>query len=103
MLGEGGKTVKMKPGDPRYNALPDDYLADAAAVETPVLFMTGETNRVFTDSNIRCHKALEAIVPGRHELAIFPRYGHQDVFMGNRVHEEVFPRLLTFLQAHRAG
>src|SRR3984893_6715639 len=24
MLGEGGKTVKMKPGDPRYTALPDD-------------------------------------------------------------------------------
>jgi cholesterol oxidase len=83
--------------------LPEDYLAGATAVETPVLFMTGETNRVFTDSNIRCHTALEAIVPGRHELAIFPRYGHQDVFMGNRVHEDVFPRLLTFLEEHRAG
>jgi cholesterol oxidase len=101
MLRHGGRTVKMKPEDPRYAALPSDYIAGAGAVTTPVLFMTGETNRVFTDSNIRCHRALEAVVPGRHELAVFPRYGHQDVFMGNRVHEDIFPRLLGFLEKHR--
>lgn len=103
MLNRGGKAVKMKPDDPRYAALPDDYFANAAAVDTPVLLMTGETNRVFTDSNIRTHRELEKVVPGRHELAIFPRYGHQDVFMGNRVHDDIFPRLLQFLDKHRAG
>ena len=66
------------------------------------MLMTGDTNHVFTDSNIRCHKELEKVVPSRHELAIFPRYGHQDVFMGNRVHEDIFPRLLQFLDRHRA-
>jgi cholesterol oxidase len=65
--------------------------------------MTGETNRVFTDSNIRTHRELEKTVPGRHELVIFPRYGHQDVFMGNRVHNDIFPRLLQFLDRNRAG
>jgi cholesterol oxidase len=100
---KGGKAVKMKPKDPRYDPLPDDYFANTRAVETPVLFMTGETNRVFTDSNIRTHRELEKTVPGRHELVIFPRYGHQDVFMGNRVHNDIFPRLLQFLDRNRAG
>jgi cholesterol oxidase len=44
---------------------------------------------------------LEKIVPGRHELAVFPNYGHQDVFMGKNVHVDVFPRLLQFLEKHR--
>ena len=34
------------------------------------------------------------------ELAIIDGYGHQDVFMGARVDREVFPRLMTFLNAH---
>jgi lysosomal acid lipase/cholesteryl ester hydrolase len=101
MLRHGHRTVKAKPADPRYAALPDDYLAGAARIETPVLLMTGDTNRVFTDSNIHCHRELEARVPGRHELAVFERYGHQDVFMGNRVHEAIFPRLAQFLDHHR--
>jgi pimeloyl-ACP methyl ester carboxylesterase len=100
---KGGEAIKMKPDDKRYAALPDDYFANARAVETPVMFMTGDTNRVFTDSNIRCHKRLEEIVPGRHQLAIFPRYGHQDVFMGKNVHRDIFPRLLAFLDKHRAA
>jgi lysosomal acid lipase/cholesteryl ester hydrolase len=103
MLSNGGHAVKMKPSDPRYAALPSDYLANAKAIATPVLFITGEINRVFSDSNIRCHAALEKIVPGRHELVIFPRYGHQDVFMGKNVHQDIFPRLLRFLGRHRAA
>lgn len=102
MLRNGGRTVKMKPNDPTYKSLPSDYFAGAAELKTPVLFMTGETNNVFRDSNIRCHREVEAIVPGRHELVVFPRYGHQDVFMGNRVHEDVFPRLLQFLVKNRS-
>ena len=56
---------------------------------------------MFTDSNLHRHRELEARVPGRHELAIFERYGHQDVFMGNRVHEDIFPRLTRFLDRCR--
>ena len=103
MLGRGHRTVKMRPNDPRYAVLPDDYIAGAGAVETPVLFMTGETNRVFADSNIQCHRELERVVPGRHELAIFARYGHQDVFMGKNVASDIFPKLLEFLNRHKAA
>ncbi|GEL17418.1 alpha/beta fold hydrolase [Pseudonocardia asaccharolytica] len=93
-----GRAVKFDRWDARHDALPDDYLAGAAEITTPVLLTTGDTNRVFTDSNIVCYERLEAVAPGRHELAVFPGYGHQDVFMGKDVHRDVFPRMLEFLK-----
>jgi cholesterol oxidase len=63
--------------------------------------MTGESNRVFTDSQVYCHQKLQRLAPGRgHELHVFPNYGHQDVFMGKNNHVDVFPRLLEFLDKH---
>ena len=48
-----------------------------------------------------CYRELNALVPGRHDLHVFPGYGHQDVFMGKRSDVEIFPRFLTFLEKHR--
>ena len=98
MLGAGSRAVKFDPSDPTYDALPNDYLANAAAIETPVLFVTGNQNRVFADSNIVCHQQLERVAPGRHQLHVFPGYGHQDVFMGKDVARDVFPRFREFLE-----
>ena len=100
---KAGRAVKMEPGDPTYARLPDDYFQYAADIETPMLLVTGNRNRVFTNSNIVCHRRLEKIVPGRHELAILPGYGHQDPFMGRNVAEDVFPTFLRFLQKHGAS
>jgi lysosomal acid lipase/cholesteryl ester hydrolase len=104
MFKAGNRAVKMHPENPKYDPLPDDYLEHAADIETPVLFMTGEHNRVFSKSNIVCFETLERIVPGRHQLHVFPRYGHQDVFMGKNNHIDIFPRLVDFIreQAERS-
>jgi cholesterol oxidase len=77
-------------------------MAHVKEIQTPILFTQGQDNRVFADSNIHCHERLDRIVPGRHQLHVFPGYGHQDVFMGKNVHEDVFPRMIQFLkeQAH---
>ena len=75
-----------------------NYLEHAKDINTPILFTQGQDNRVFADSNIRCHERLEKIVPGRHQLHVFPGYGHQDVFMGKNVHQDVFPRMIQFLR-----
>jgi cholesterol oxidase len=99
MVKAGGAVKYSKT--PQYDRLPDDYFQHAREIETPVLFMTGAENRVFTDSNIVCHERLERIVPGRHELHVFPRYGHQDPFMGDKVDRDIFPRLLDFIEEHR--
>ena len=94
------RAVKYDPKNQKLARLPNDYFEYAKEIETPVLFMTGEANRVFTDSNVYCFNRLQELVPGRHELHVFPNYGHQDVFMGKNNHIEIFPRLLQFLEKH---
>jgi cholesterol oxidase len=101
MVRAGNWAVKFHPEDRTYDRLPNHYFQYAKEIETPVLFMTGEENHVFSDSNILCYERLNRIVPGRHELQVFPKYGHQDVFMGKNVASDIFPRLLTFLEQHR--
>lgn len=103
MLRADHTAVKYAPEDSRYAALPDNYFTYARDITTPVLFMTGANNHVFTDSNIVCHQRLEQLVPGRHELVVFPGYGHQDPFMGKHNDRDIFPRLVTFLNQHRHG
>jgi cholesterol oxidase len=93
-----GRAVKYDQKDQQYASLPQDYLADAAEITTPVLLTTGDNNRVFANSNIVCWQRLNEIAPRRHELEVFPGYGHQDVFMGKDVSHEVFPRMLDFLK-----
>lgn len=98
---KAGHAVKFDPGNPKHDRLPDDYFSHVEEIETPVLFMTGENNKVFADSNIVCHRELERRVPGRHELHVFPNYGHQDPFMGQHVARDIFPRLVEFIEKHR--
>jgi cholesterol oxidase len=100
MIRNGNTAVKYNPKNQAHRALPNNYFEHAKEISTPALFMTGQENRVFSDSNIICHKRLEEIVPGRHELLVIPGYGHQDVFMGHSVHKDVFPHLLAFLEKH---
>ncbi|HJV81068.1 alpha/beta fold hydrolase [Noviherbaspirillum sp.] len=100
MVRSGHTAVKYDPGNPRYAALPDDYLKNAADIKTPIFFVQGQDNHVFADSNIRCHERLEKLVPGRHKLHVFAGYGHQDVFMGKNVAVDIFPHIVGFLREH---
>lgn len=93
-----GRAVKYDDNNPAHARLPHDYLAGAADITTPVLLTTGDDNRVFADSNIVCWQRLNEVAPRRHELRVFPGYGHQDVFMGKDVSREVFPEMLEFLK-----
>ncbi len=101
MISAGNRAVKYRPNDPKYSRLPNDYFQYVREVTTPVLFVTGAKNNVFRDSNILCHQRIEQLVPGRHQLHVFPEYGHQDVFMGKNCHVDVFPRMVEFLNQHR--
>jgi pimeloyl-ACP methyl ester carboxylesterase len=95
-----GLAVRYDPGDERHRDLPDDYLAKAAEVTTAILLLTGDRNRVFTDSNIVCHRVLSEVVPGPCELEILPGYGHLDPIVGKDAHLDVFPRISQFLKQH---
>jgi len=96
-----GRAVKMYPNDPRYSSLPDEYLRNASAIDTPVLFVTGDNNREFLDSNIRTFHALNKLNPGnRNKVRVFNGYSHQDIFMGKNVDREIFPTFLDWLRSH---
>lgn len=99
MIRAGG-AVKYHVGDPEYARLPNNYFRNAMEVRTPILFVTGDDNKVFTDSNIVCFERLDRIVPGRHQLHVYPGYGHQDPFMGKDVARDIFPRMDQFLGEH---
>jgi cholesterol oxidase len=99
---QAGHAVKADPGDPRHHDLPDDYLAGGVPLTTPMLLLTGDHNRVFTDSNIVCHRLLSRIAPGRSELEILPGYGHVDPIVGRSAHLDVFPRIAQFLKRKAA-
>ena len=100
MIRSKNTAVKFERDNPKYDALPNNYFRYAKEIETPILLVTGDQNRVFADSNIECHRRLEKLVPGRHRLHIFKGYGHQDVFMGKDVARDIFPTFLEYLREH---
>jgi cholesterol oxidase len=57
---------------------------------------------VFLDTNIRCYETFENRLGDRniHELFVIPGYGHIDPFMGERAHEDVFPRFREWMDRH---
>jgi len=96
-----GAAVKMYPNDSRYDLLPDEYLEHAQEIDTPVLFVSGDHNREFLDSNAVTFQRLNELKPGnRNEYEDLPGYGHQDPFMGKNSDKDVFPKFLKFLERH---
>jgi cholesterol oxidase len=94
-----GNAVKYS-GTPKYAELPHDYMAKARDVTTPILFMTGDHNRVFPDANRTCYDRLEKVRPGLHEFRELPGYGHLDPFIGKNAHQDVFPYITDFIKQH---
>jgi pimeloyl-ACP methyl ester carboxylesterase len=93
-----GHAVRYDPGDQRHSDLPRDYLANAGKISTAMLLLTGDRNRVFTDSNIVGHRRLSKAMPGPCELEVLPGYGHLDPIIGKKAHLDVFPRIAEFLK-----
>ena len=98
MVVSDNTAVKYAPQDVRYRSLPDNYLQNAAQIETPMLLVAGQDNGVFLDSNVICHQRLEKLAPGRHRLLLVPGYGHADVIIGENASRDIFPQLVKFLR-----
>ncbi|WP_413295370.1 alpha/beta hydrolase [Bdellovibrio sp. HCB185ZH] len=69
----------------------------------PTLFISGAENNIFPGSNKMTYEALKK---GKNGAAVeyleVPGYGHQDTFMGQYAHIEVFPKILAFLKKQKA-
>jgi cholesterol oxidase len=101
MVNADNTAVKYNANDPQYRSLPDNYFEHAASIKTPVLFVAGQENKLFLDSNIVCYERLQKMVPDRHQLHVFPNYGHADVIIGKNADKDVFPRFVEFLEQQR--
>lgn len=95
---KAGHAVKYDRADPRHADLPDDYLANAAEITTPILFLAGDHNHVFPGANVTTYNLLEKIAPGSHELQMMPGYGHIDPFISKTAYIDVFPKIVDFLK-----
>lgn len=101
LIRQRGVAVKKDLTDPKYAALPNSYLDWASEIKTPTLFLSGEHNKVFADSNVAAHELLNKVSPGNgNELRVVKGYGHQDVFMGKDNDRDVFPHIVEFLRKH---
>ena len=86
-------------------ALPADYLkAYQSLPQAPLFLLGGAENHIFPGSNKALYQHLKAADPLR-DVSFWeiPGYGHQDVFMGQHAAEDIFPKLLAFIDAHAQG
>lgn len=97
-MARAGHAVRDDPADPRHAVLPADYLAHADRIDTPILFVTGEHNHVFGESNVVCHRELSRDKPEQYEVAVLPGYGHLDPIIGKNAHRDVFPLISDFIK-----
>lgn len=67
----------------------------------PTLLISGGDNHIFPGSNKKTYEELRTTKNAdRVQYREFAQYGHQDVFMGQYCHTEVFPQLVEFLKQH---
>lgn len=93
--------VKYKVLDTRYDSLPNNYLEYASEIKTPILFITGDKNKVFKNSNIIAYETLKRLKhDNKNELFIAKGYGHQDTLMGINSDKDIFPKIVGFLKKH---
>ena len=95
-----GRPFKSHDTDPRFAELPFDILTEAEKNTTPVLFISGSENCIFSNSNQRTHAMLFQKRPDLYDYHSFANYGHQDVFQGRDAAQDIFPTLLAWLGKH---
>lgn len=79
-----------------------NYLEEMMKKEMPpTLFISGAENHIFPESNKKTYEILRETKNARKvQYKEFPLYGHQDVFMGQYSHSEIFPHIVEFLKQH---
>jgi hypothetical protein len=80
--------------------LPSDFTAQAPRSDARVVFLAGAMNQCFTaESQRTSHAWYAAHAPTRTALHVFDGYGHLDMFMGKHAARDVFPTILSELDA----
>ncbi|MDZ4727252.1 MAG: alpha/beta fold hydrolase [Leptospira sp.] len=97
-MAKAGRPLKYFSSEERFHSIPNDLTQGFETNQIPILFVSGSENKVFTDSNHYAYKQLSGYSNELYHYHEFPGYGHQDVFMGKNVEEDVFPIFREFLE-----
>jgi len=82
----------------KYDALPQDFCAQAPRTEARFVFLGGQHNACFTSAGMaRTFDWFDARAPGRHAFYELAGYGHLDVFIGKNAHRDTFPLIVDEL------
>jgi hypothetical protein len=82
-----------------YRSLPADFVSQEPQTGARIAFFAGEFNRCFlAESQRRTHAFFSRFRPNYHTLTVVPRYGHLDMFMGERAAQDVFPLIVAELE-----
>lgn len=73
-----------------------DYTAGMHRITAPIFFITGTEDFVGAD-NVR-EEGYGKVSSERKRFENYPGYGHTDLVMGKRVHEEVYPDILAWVE-----
>ncbi len=102
------KMIKNKESIPfqrknDFKDLPKSYLQNLKDVTLPpTLFISGNKNKIFPESNKLTFEQISKISP-QQEISFkeIDGYGHQDIFIGEKASEDVFPTFIEFLNRNR--
>jgi pimeloyl-ACP methyl ester carboxylesterase len=79
--------------------LPADFPSAARNATARFAFFAGEDNMCFyPESQRRSFVFFDGLRPNYHSLHVIPKYGHLDMFIGERAATEVFPLILSELE-----
>lgn len=87
--------------NPAANGAAVDFHESARTNTTRTLFVRGERNKVFGESQDLSYRMCRAYNPAIYKHAIFEGYGHQDIFIGKNSAIDVFPELVRFIEARQ--
>ena len=93
-----GHLVKFETG-PEFNALPDDFTAQAPKTDARFAFFAGELNSCFLkESQERSFDYFNHHKRDKHSLHILSGYGHLDMFIGKNAGRDVYPIMAAELE-----
>ena len=69
-------------------------------MKVPTLLMSGHYNNIFPGANKLTFERARAAGSSSMRYREFADYGHQDLLMGKKCDEDVFPAIVDFMRAH---
>ena len=76
-----------------------NYLDLSGNIDSPMLLVTGQYNRLWYKSIQKYHEILNQYFPNvEHELFVVPGYAHYDLFVGENSHVDVYPSIVKFFK-----